>query len=223
MLTDLQHLLPANNSLCILFDALYFLIPCLLTIAVMYKWKLKKTLAIAASLFILIYGIYISSFSYLSIEFIMSWFFIPLVFYPNSEKGFYYVLSCLRLIFILIFFSAGLWKIRAGGIFNMEQMSAILLQQHKELLVTSPSHWYAQFIYYLIKHPAGSYFLYLGSGITELFFLAGIFTRKFDKILLLSFILFLLFDLLVMQIYYFSWLGFAGLLYFSKFKLKQTN
>jgi hypothetical protein len=221
MLSGIHQLLKSNNGFCILFDILYFLLPLLMTISIVYEWKGRKMLVIAVSLFSLLYGTLISAFSYFSIEFFSAWIFIPLIFYASSQKGFYYLLHCIRIIFIISFFSAGLWKIRAGGIFNTEQMSAILMRQHKQFLITNPEHWYAQIIYFLINHKTVSFFLYILATIGELFFITGLFTQKFDKIMLWILVLFLIFNLGVMQIFYFGWLIFSGLFYYSKFKLNE--
>lgn len=221
MLTSLQHLLIDSYWLRLVFDMLFLLLPLLLWFLVIKERKGFKTVAVVTSLICLVYGIYVSAFTHLSLELFVAWMLIPLVFYAASAKGFYHLLHCIRIIFILIFFTAGLWKIRAGGIFNMEQMSGILVEQHSEYLVSNSTNWFSQFVYFLVGHPAISYSLYLVGLIAELIFILGLFTRRFDTVLLVAFLFFLIADLFLMQINYFNWLVFAGLLYFSKYKLKE--
>lgn len=117
-----------------------------------------------------------------------------------------------------MFFSAGLWKIRAGGIFNPEEMGAILLKQHAAYLIHSPGDWFSRIINYLVINYRFSYLLYLASIIMELFFIVGFFTKKADKLLILIFLLFVLFDFFLMRINYFAWVTFVGCLWFTKYK-----
>lgn len=222
MLSGIQQLLVSNHWLCILFDMLFLLLPALLSLAIFAKRKEVVIISLAASFVALIYGVYITGFSYLSIEMYIPWMLMPLVFCNKTDKGFYFSLHTLRIIFLLIFFSAGLWKLRAGGVFNAEQMSGILLEQHKQMLVSDTSTLFTDFIKWLIVHPKISYLLYLVGLIAELLFVIGFFTRRYDRVLCIAFIGFLISDLLLMQINYFNWLVFAGLLFFSKFKLSEN-
>jgi hypothetical protein len=223
MLTDLQHQLMAHFWLRLLFDCLFLLLPVLLCNSVVSGNKLTRPLSLITSLFSLVYCVFISTFTYISLDMYVTWFFIPLVFYPVTNKGFYFVFHCLRLIFILFFFSAGLWKLRIGGMFNTEQMSGILLVQHKEYLVSNAGDWFSNFIYFLVQHKAISYAIYLLGAMAELIFSIGFFTRKYDILLLLIFLLFFTIDYFIMRINYISWLVFAGLFYFSKFKLEKDG
>jgi hypothetical protein len=49
----------------------------------------------------------------------------------------------------------------------------------------------------------------------------GLFTRRYDRILLVVFCAFLFADYFLMQIYYFIWLAFTGCFYFSSFSLDE--
>jgi hypothetical protein len=193
----------------------------MLVLFVITGYRGRKLLSILTSFYSILYGILISLFSYFSIEYFAGWIFIPLLFYATSDKGFYYLIQCERIIFTAIFFSAGFWKVRAGGVLNYEQMSAILLEQHKNILVSNPEHWYSTFIYYIINNKPLSFFLYLSAAIMELFFIIGFFTKKYDRVLMWMLIVFIVLDFCVMQIFYFGWIIFATLYYYSKFKLKE--
>lgn len=223
MLTNLQNVLIEHFWIRQLFDIVYLLLPLLLCYVVVMEKRGARLLAIVTSLFSMIYGIFLASFTYISLDLFVAWFFIPLVFYPYSPKGFYYVLHSLRYIFILLFFSAGLWKIRAGGIFNPEQMSGILVMQHKQYLAGNSGDWFVQVLNYLIEHKMVSYLVYLLGTFAELIFIIGFFTRKCDRLLLLFFLLFFVSDYFLMRINYSNWMVFAGLLYFSKFNLQKDG
>ncbi len=219
MLTDLQHLLLGNSIICWLFDIIYVGLPVLLTIAVYKDVRSKTLIAICTAAFSLIYGSFISAVCYMSPELFVGFIFIPILFSTDSLKTFYYYLHCLRFLFILIFVSAGLWKIKQAGLFNIEEMAGILLYQHNGYIISNDHDWYTRIIYSLIQYPAIAYLFYFIGTCIELLFVAGLFTRKFDTILIVAFFLFILFDLLLMRINYFSWTAFMGCFYFSKFHL----
>jgi hypothetical protein len=217
MLTNLQHFLIENKWLRIFFDLIYLVLPVLLVYTCIKNKKGQKILAIFTAFFNVFYCTYLSSMSFVSVEVFVAWMIVPLIFYHRTTKGFCYLLQCARLFFIIAFFSAAIWKIRAGGIFNTEEMSAILLRQHTSYLISNGSRWFSQFIGYLINHTLLSYCLYLLAFIAEFIFIVGFFTRKFDKYLILLFCLFVFFNYFLMGINYFTWLPFIGCLYFSKY------
>jgi len=175
-------------------------------------------MAILHSLFSLVYALLLSSFTPLSVLGFAGWILLPLVFIFRYERGFYFSLNSMRYIFLLILISTGLWKIRAGGIFNPEEMSGILLKQHAAYLVHAPGDWFTNCINYLVIHQNLSYLLYLMVTIAELSFIIGFFTKRFDKVLILVFLLFVLFNFLLMRINYFAWIAFLGCLWYAKYR-----
>ena len=123
----------------------------------------------------------------------------------------------MRYFFLFFFASAAIWKLRQGGTFNPEQMSGILLMQHKEYLVSAPDYWYTHFIYWLVKHQAIGFVLYLTGTLLEMVFIIGFFTKKYERILLMLFIAFLIMDFFIMRISYFEILPMALPFLFSKY------
>ena len=95
-------------------------------------------------------------------------------------------------------------------------MSGILLFQHKELLANSPGFWQSNLITFLVEHKILSYILYLSTVLLELSFIVGFFTKKFDRLLILGFIFFLLMDHLIMRIPYYEVSPLLLTLWFSK-------
>ncbi|WP_460551307.1 hypothetical protein [Ferruginibacter profundus] len=207
-----------SSWLQLLFDVVYYVLPLLLLVLSSTKNKWQYPLAIITGLFNLVYALLITSLGMLSVEGFTGWIIIPLIFALRSDKGFYYAMHCLRYVFLLIFFSAGLWKIRGGGIFNAEEMSAILVRQHAPYIIAAPGDWFTRCVYYLSNHNTLSYTLYLSATVAELIFIAGFFTKRFDKILIVAFVLFVLLDFALMRINYFAWSAFLGCLWFSKYK-----
>ena len=180
-------------------------------------YRAQYLLAIFTAFFNLVYAVLLSSMSPLSIEGYVGWMMLPIVLAFKKEASFYYALQSMRYFFLLIFFSAAIWKIRAAGIFNGEQMSAILMNQHAAYLVDQPNAWFSNFIKYLIDHQQLSYTIYLLATLSEFIFVVGFFTKRFDRLLIIVFLAFLLFDYFLMHINYFSWTAFLPCLWFSKY------
>jgi len=219
MLSNIQHWLLDNKFAELFFDVLYVLFPVMLTIAVVKNWNAKTVFAYCTAIFSLLYTIFFSEMSYVSPELGMGWILMPLIFAAMTTKSFYYNMHMVRFIFVLIFFSAGIWKIKGGGLFNMDEMSGILVRQHNMYLVSNPEDSFARFLYYLIQHKALSCTFYLLGTLSELIFIIGLFTRKYDRLLIVAFCLFFCFDLFLMRINYFSWMVFMGCFYFSRFAI----
>lgn len=223
MLSDVQHAVLRSHLLQIIFDAVYILSPLALLISGLAQHPTQYAFAILNSFVNFIYAMMITSVSTLSIEGYVSWILLPLMFAFKPGVSFFYMLHTMRYFFLIIFSSAALWKIRAGGIFNIEQMSAILLKQHTSYLLAAPNDWFSRFLNFLISNTKISWCLYLVAALAELFFVIGFFTKKHDRLLLIIFILFLLFDLFIMRINYMSWFIFTGTLWFSRYTLPQTG
>jgi hypothetical protein len=223
MLSDIQHAIIGSHLLQMILDAVYILSPLALLISGLAQHPAQFGIAVFNSLINFIYAMMITSVSTLSIEGYVSWILLPLMFAFKSEGSFFYMLQTMRYFFLIIFSSAALWKIRAGGIFNIEQMSAILLKQHTSYLLDAPHDWFSRLLRYLIIHPKISWSLYLVAALAELFFAIGFFTKKFDRLLLVIFILFLLFDFFLMRINYMSWFIFTATLWYAKYTLPQTG
>lgn len=221
MLSNIQYALINNNWLRILWDAGYLILPFLLVYAVYYSKKGQVVLAITTAVFAIVYNYFFSMMSFVSIEVFVAWMFVPLVFAAPGIKGFYFATHCIRILFLLFFFTTALWKIRSGGVFNPDQMSAILFKQHLPILVDGYDYWFSRFISFLISHQKFTYALYLLTVVIEFVFVIGFFTRKYDRILIFLFGIFVLFDYFLMEINYFTWFPFLGCLYFSRLELEK--
>ena len=217
----MQHWLMKEQWLRIFFDLLYLLLPVLLTILFIKKIGGSRVVAYVTCVFTIIYALFFSSFTYISIEGYISWILFPLILSTLTIKGFYYNLHAVRIIFILMFVSSALLKINSGGIFNAEQMAGILITQHNNYLASNSNDPFTKFIYFLVQHKTLAQSLYVLATIAELSFLIGLFTRKFDRLLIVVFCSFLVFDYFLMQINYFTWLVFMGCFYFSRYKIPE--
>lgn len=223
MISGLQQAVIDYPAVQILLDSLFLLLPIGLVLCCIANYRLQYYLAAATAVFNLIYAVLLAAVSPLSIEGFTAWMVLPLVLAFKKDATFYYLIQTMRYFFLLIFFSAGCWKIRAGGIFNWEQMSGILLTQHAAVLVEIPGSLFSRFINYLVIHQKLSYLLYLFATLSELIFVIGFFTKKFDKLLMVLFLLFVLFDYFLMGINYFSWVTFLGTFWFAGNKLNTSK
>ncbi len=199
-----------------LLDVTYMLLPLLLLWAVLKHSTYQYFFAFLNVIYNIGYSLLLTGLSAMSTQWFVGFIFIPALFMVKGELSFYYALHCLRYLFIIIFFSAGLWKIRAGGLFNLEQMSAILLRQHGSLLVSAPQNWYASVILSLVRQPGIAYIFYALGALAELFFVVGLFTKRRDKWLLIILLLFIAFNMVIMKINYFPWVAFGFLFWYSK-------
>ena len=223
MLSNIQQWLMKEQWLRILFDLLYLFLPVFLTILFIRKSMSSRVVAYITAVFTLIYGVCFSACTYISVQGYMSWILFSIILSSITIQGFYYNLHAVRIIFILMFVSSALFKISSGGVFNEEQMAAILITQHNSYLVGNANDTFTKFIYFLVQHKALAQGLFLLATIAELLFVIGLFTRKFDRILIITFCGFLIFDYFLMQINYFPWLVFIGCFYFSKYKIQEEK
>ncbi len=217
--TGLHQWLLNNKPGWLLFDVIFYSLPLLYRLAI----SLNKKAVIALAIMMLpVNWVYVQCYTLYpagSIESFTAWLFFPVLLMAGKLRNFYYLLHGLRYFFLFFFVSAGVWKIVQGGIFNIHQMSGILLYQHSAFLVSSPGHWFTNFIYWLIAHPAVSYLIYVGATLLELSFIAGFFTTRYDRLLAAAFLLFVTMDFLLMRIYYWETLPFILLLHYARYKL----
>ncbi len=221
--TGLQQALVVHSWLRLLFDVLFYSLTPLLICCFIKKRKLTIALAWLSFIFNIFYCYLLSCMSFVSKEPFIAWMLFPLMFTGFQTKGFYFKLHILRILFILFFATAGLWKLRGGGAFNVEQFSGILLHQYATVLSSGEAGWFVQLIKYLINHTLLSFVLYWLVILAELLFLIGLFTKKYDKLLLWILIGFIVFDYFLMEINYFSWLPFSLLFYFSKYSIPDLK
>lgn len=204
--TGIHELIVKHPSLCYLLDFLFLIHPAVLLLSV--RRPNYARIAWMVVIFNLCYALLASSYTLFSIQGWIGWFFIPLLFTAKDEKSTALFIEGLRYAFLLIFLSAGLWKIRAGGIFDTQVMSGILILQHATELAFFPGNTHTRIIVWLIQHPWISYSLYFIGTMTELSFIIGLFTKKWDKLLIWGLILFIILDTLLMRINYAAWLAF---------------
>lgn len=214
-ITGIQHGVLEYFWVQILLDCLFLSLPLVFIVCFIRGYYSTITAWIIAA-YILVYSLLSWIFTYISPETLAGFVFTALLFTDRNRKNFYFRFHALRYLFLLFFFSAAVWKIAEGGIFHSEEMSSILVMQHKQLLAVADTSFYTSFIKFIIEHQWLSYSLYMAAFILEFTFIIGFFTKRFDRLLLAFLVLFIITDLLFMRINYFGWLSYGGLLYFSR-------
>ncbi len=190
------------------FDLLFYTAPLLLLTT---SYAKQKWISIAAIYVLIINWIYLQCyflFPVSSYTIFVVWLLFPIIFIPKKEETFFLLFDGIRYFFLYFFASAGIWKIVRGSVFNKIQLSAVLLEQHKEMLTNSPHYWLSHLYLFLINHTTLSYLIYIAVTVMELSFLIGFFTKRFDKFLILVYFIFLIADYFVMRIPYFETLPF---------------
>jgi hypothetical protein len=129
---------------------------------------------------------------------------LALVWTTGRPDRFYLILKGCRYYFLYIFVSAAIWKLARGAVFNSEEMSRILLLHHTDLLTGDCTSLACRFYSWLIAHSTIAQSLYLAAFVLEAIFVMGFFTRRWDRLLIALTILFVLADLLVMRIPYWT-------------------
>ncbi len=151
-------------------DILLFAVPLMLLIYFFKKGKFSPPIGILFTLYTGLYFLIANIFLQYHEEPYLVYFVFSFLFIVNREDKFYSILSLCRFYFLYIFFSAAIWKIFRGAVFNLPEMSNILIFQHNDVLNTDCHSFFCRVCYYLIDHPAVSYLFYAAGVLLEVFF-----------------------------------------------------
>lgn len=212
MKTGLHQWLIDNKTGWLLFDTLFYSMPLIF----FFSNNVYKVGSVATALVMLLVNwMYVQCYTLFpsnSIEAHSAWLLFPVIFLASNARTFRLLAEALRYFFLFIMVSAGVWKIVTGAVFNADQMSGVLLYQHAELLSTSPGYWQTDMIEWIIEHKAAGFALFLLATFLEISFLIGFFTKKYDHLLVILFLVFLVFDHLLMRIPYYELMPYLILL-----------
>lgn len=220
-LTGVQQVILNNNWVQVLMDVCFFILPFVLYITASYNRSAMFWIALTTLIFNCFFAIFYTSVSYMTIGMFQAWTLLPVILFCRTVKGFYFNLHSVRLIILFILFSAAVWKIYRGGIFNPSEMSSILLKQHANYLISDAENGYSKFILFFIKNISVGYTVYVIGFLAEVIFVIGFFTKKYDKYLIIILVLFIVFDYLFMQINLISWMPFCLCFWYSKYSLSE--
>jgi hypothetical protein len=125
---------------------------------------------------------------------------ISIPFWFKGEERFNFSWEAVRYYLLYIFVSAALWKILRGSVFYHDQLSNILKEQQLNLLLQNPDSYKAHIAQYLISHTGAAHAVLIANVLVQLLFAIGFFTKKFDKVLFVLTIVFVVANFLVMGI-----------------------
>ncbi|HXB94402.1 MAG TPA: hypothetical protein VNU70_04555, partial [Puia sp.] len=194
----------AHSFSFLLTDTIAFLLPAALLFYAFRKGRFSPVLGWAFTLFLTLYLLLADIFWQVHHGPFILYVLLSFAFLTNKQERFYQILSGCRYYFLYIFVSAAVWKIARGAVFHPQEMSRILLDQHSYLLSGDCATWTCRWYSWLIDHPGAAQALYWGAIVLETVFIAGFFTRRFDRLLLVLAILFVIGDLIVMRIPYWT-------------------
>lgn len=183
-----HYIIAAAFDVCLFFSAFFFII------------TRERILAVVFWLLTLIYFLSFNIITGHHYHGLVGVLVITIPFFSKSEKRFDFLWQAVRYYLLYVFASAALWKILRGSAFNVEQLSSILKAQQLDLLLQNPDSLRAAISSYLIAHPTTAHYVLLINVALQLFFITGFFTKRFDSILLLLSIIFVVANYFVMSI-----------------------
>jgi hypothetical protein len=202
--TGIPRWMIAHPFSFVVADTFAFLLPLPILVNFGRKQRLFAVFGVIFALFIAFYLLLADIFWQVHHEPFILYFLLALAFTTNRPGRFYLLITGCRYYFLYIFASAAIWKFARGAVFNGEEMSRILLVQHTDLLTGTCSSLSCRFYNWLIVHPPLSQTLYIASALLEASFIIGFFTRRFDRWLIAGAVVFVLADLVVMRIPYWT-------------------
>jgi len=185
-------------------DVAAFLLPLPLLVYVGRKGRFSAIAGVVFLLTVVLYLLLADIFWQVHYEPFVLFLLLPLAWTTNRPARFYALLTACRYYVLYIFVSAAVWKLARGAVFNSQEMSRILLLHHTDLLTGPCTSLTCRTYGWLIGHPAMSQALYIGSALLEGSFLTGFFTRRWDRWLIALAVVFVIADLFLMRIPYWT-------------------
>ena len=138
---------------------------------------------------------------------------LPLVLLPYCFPAIKNLLSDgVRLYLLFIFISAAIYKIANGGLLHENQLVHILENQHLDLSILQPDHFIYKISLWIINHTFIAGILWYLFFATELIFVAGLFTKKYDSCLAVLLVIMIVCTYAVMRISLFDFILFLPFL-----------
>lgn len=185
-------------------DILVLLFPAAILAYYFRNKKFNLFLGVSFTAYLMLYFLLQSALLNVSLQPCVPYVILSCMFWSNSDSRFKLVLQVARFIILYMFASAAMWKILRGALIEPQQMSHILMEQHANYMVSNCTAWICSFHAYLIQSPALSQTLYIVATLLEMTFITGFFTRKYDKLLVVLLVVFVVFDQFIMRIPYWA-------------------
>ncbi|HUH74493.1 MAG TPA: hypothetical protein VLZ75_08795 [Chitinophagales bacterium] len=193
--SGIPELIINNPTLCIIIDVIILALACL---GFIRQDKVKITWIFLVLFFIQTITVetYTSSHSKTVVA-------ILLTVLPFGFRGQYWLRlwELARYVLAYIMVNSAVAKIYFGGLFLKNQMTNILWEQHTDLLILQPYSWQTKFIRFLLNHTIFTNGIYYSAVLLQFVFIVAFFTKKYDKILAIFLIGFVLGTHIMMRIY----------------------
>jgi hypothetical protein len=137
---------------------------------------------------------------------------IPMFFKNEDEK---LMIEFVRYFVIFILVSAAYHKIHNHAIFTLNHFQYVMYEQHVDLQVLNPNHLTYKIATILRSNVYYAYIAFMMLFVTQISFVVGIFTKKYDNKLIFLLIMFVFMTYLVMRIQIVDMLMAIPAFYFS--------
>lgn len=207
--SGIPELIINNPTLCIIVDVLIVALACL---GFIRQDKVKITWIFLA--LFLIHTITVETYTSSHSKTVVG-IFITLLPFGFRHQYWLRLWEFARYYLAFVMLNSAVSKIYYGGILQKNQMTNILWEQHTDIFVHSPQTLQTQFVQFLINHPIltnGSYYVAV---LSQFIFIVAFFTKKFDKLLTLLLIGFIISIHVMMRIYIFDLVFLIFPLWFS--------
>jgi hypothetical protein len=193
--TGIPQIIINNPTLCIIMDVLILALACL---GFIRNNRVKITWIFLALFFIQTITVetYTSSHSKTVIAIMMT--LLPFGF---RDQYWLRLWEFARYILAFIMVNSSFAKIYYGGFFQNNQMTNILLAQHTDILALYPQSSQSHFIQFLLHHSTFTNVIYYMAVLLQFSFIIAFFTKKYDKILAILLIGFVIGTHVLMRIY----------------------
>lgn len=208
--TGIPHFIINNYIVCILVDVLTVLFPFLYLFSKKYKkWWL--------SLFVIFFWIQTSTVEIFSCSHSKSVVCLFLAILPIffSGKKFLLMVDFARYAGAFFLVSAAYFKYVNGALVKKGNYSIVLVNQYYDRAIMNPDHFLFQIASFIIDRPWLGDVLFRALFLSQVIFIVTFFTRKFDKILIVSLFSFSVLTYVFMGIYNLDILIMAIPLYYS--------
>ncbi|MCU0328587.1 MAG: hypothetical protein MUE53_06315 [Chitinophagales bacterium] len=118
----------------------------------------------------------------------------------NDKKKRMMLMNFFVFYVLFIFWSAGLWKILRGYIFQPNQFENMLWAQNAASLYLEPRSLKSIVQFYMINHAKLAQIVYFVGILFQVFVLSAYFTKKWDNLLIIGLVIFSILDYFLMSI-----------------------
>lgn len=198
-LTQLPSFIISNYWCCVIIDSSILL----LSVVCIFKNKHRYIFASLMLLLFFVQRITVETFSATHTKSISCVMIALLPFCLKKEENVTLLIEFGRFFLIYILVISAYHKFMNGAL-TPDSFVNVLINQHLDLATLHPTHISYRVAHYIINHPTLANILFYALFITQISFIAGVFTKKFDKILFFLLICFAISTYYIMRIYNFD-------------------